>query len=132
MISVEGLEDSLAMGRMVVMAVAILAVMVITQVEAVLGSSDMANKVEFASGLQDMDLARSQYHEDAVDEFLDVPTRRILGTTTTYISYDALSANRAPCPSGTAVGSSYYGCTPTGTATPYTRSCTALTKCARG
>ncbi|KAG0590920.1 hypothetical protein M758_1G130600 [Ceratodon purpureus] len=50
----------------------------------------------------------------------------------TFISYAALSANRAPCPSGT--GRSYYtpGCTAQPSATPYSRGCYQITRCARG
>lgn len=49
-----------------------------------------------------------------------------------YISYLALGANRAPCPSAT--GRSYYtqNCTEQPAATPYTRSCVQITRCARG
>lgn len=131
LVIVRGLEDNMVVGRMVVMVLAMLAILlVVTQVEAGYGSSDMANTAEFASGLQDVDSLRSLYHEDAADEFLDEPTRRMLGTQT-YISYGALTANRAPCPSGTA-GSSYYSCATTGTVSPYVRPCTQITKCARG
>jgi hypothetical protein len=117
--------SSMAIGRsVVVMALAMLAVVVVTQVEAGYGSSDSAAK--FASGLD------SAYYEDAADQFLDEPTRRILATQT-YISYGALNGNRAPCPSSSA-GRSYYtaGCANTGAVSPYERSCDQITRCARG
>lgn len=49
-----------------------------------------------------------------------------------FISYLALGADRAPCASGT--GRSYYSqnCMASPSATPYTRSCVQITRCARG
>lgn len=112
------------------MALAMLAlVMVVTQVEAGYGRGD----VEFASGLgQDVDSVQGLYDSDAGGEVLDADelTRRRL-TATTSITYGALQADKSPCPAGS-TGSSYYGCASTGTVSPYTRSCTAITKCARG
>lgn len=61
------------------------------------------------------------------------PANATGNVTQYYISYGALSANRAPCPSG--AGQSYYAtnCTvQTGIVTPYTRSCNQITRCARG
>ncbi|KAH7295400.1 hypothetical protein KP509_27G044800 [Ceratopteris richardii] len=55
-------------------------------------------------------------------------TRRSLATTTTYISYAALSANSVPC---STAGVSYYSCASSGAVNPYTRSCTTITLCAR-
>ncbi|KAK1405752.1 Rapid ALkalinization Factor [Heracleum sosnowskyi] len=49
-----------------------------------------------------------------------------------YISYGALSANRIPCPARS--GRSYYthNChSATGPAHPYTRGCSAITRCRR-
>ncbi|XP_073283921.1 rapid alkalinization factor-like [Primulina huaijiensis] len=51
--------------------------------------------------------------------------RRILATTK-YISYGALQANSVPC---SRRGASYYNCRPGAQANPYTRSCTAATRC---
>ncbi|KZV21544.1 RALF-LIKE 23 family protein [Dorcoceras hygrometricum] len=51
--------------------------------------------------------------------------RRILATTR-YISYGALQANSVPC---SRRGASYYNCRPGAQANPYTRSCTAATRC---
>ncbi|XP_073286289.1 rapid alkalinization factor-like [Primulina huaijiensis] len=51
--------------------------------------------------------------------------RRILATTK-YISYAALQANSVPC---SRRGASYYNCRPGAQANPYTRSCTAATRC---
>ncbi|KAL3626022.1 hypothetical protein CASFOL_029571 [Castilleja foliolosa] len=54
--------------------------------------------------------------------------RRILASSE-YISYDALQGNNVPC---SRRGASYYNCQPDAEANPYTRSCTAVTRCGRG
>ncbi|KAL3644779.1 hypothetical protein CASFOL_009959 [Castilleja foliolosa] len=54
--------------------------------------------------------------------------RRILATTR-YISYGALRPNNVPC---SRRGASYYNCQPGAQANPYTRSCSAATRCGRG
>ncbi|CAA3032941.1 RALF-like 33 [Olea europaea subsp. europaea] len=51
--------------------------------------------------------------------------RRILATTK-YISYGALRANNVPC---SRRGASYYNCRPGAEANPYTRGCSAVTRC---
>ncbi|XP_022889413.1 rapid alkalinization factor-like [Olea europaea var. sylvestris] len=51
--------------------------------------------------------------------------RRILATTK-YISYGALKANNVPC---SRRGASYYNCRPGAQANPYTRGCSAITRC---
>ncbi|KAJ8443527.1 hypothetical protein Cgig2_017010 [Carnegiea gigantea] len=53
--------------------------------------------------------------------------RRILATTS-YISYGALNKNRVPC---SRRGASYYNCRPGAQANPYTRGCSAITRCKR-
>ncbi|XVF72594.1 hypothetical protein PTKIN_Ptkin12aG0133600 [Pterospermum kingtungense] len=52
--------------------------------------------------------------------------RRILQTTTQYISYGALQRNTVPC---SRRGASYYNCQPGAEANPYTRGCSAITRC---
>ncbi|EAY78048.1 hypothetical protein OsI_33090 [Oryza sativa Indica Group] len=47
-------------------------------------------------------------------------------TTSGYISYDALFADRVPC---SLRGASYYNCHPGAEANPYTRGCSAITQC---
>ncbi|GAB4855586.1 hypothetical protein Ancab_024209 [Ancistrocladus abbreviatus] len=54
-------------------------------------------------------------------------SRRILATTR-YISYGALNKNSVPC---SRRGASYYNCRPGASANPYTRGCTAITRCRR-
>lgn len=54
-------------------------------------------------------------------------SRRILQTTK-YISYGALQRNTVPC---SRRGASYYNCQPQAQANPYTRGCSAITKCRR-
>ncbi|KAM0070441.1 putative rapid ALkalinization Factor [Helianthus debilis subsp. tardiflorus] len=54
--------------------------------------------------------------------------RRILATRRRYISYGALSKNNVPC---SRRGASYYNCRSGGQANPYTRGCSAITRCRR-
>ncbi|XP_047326072.1 protein RALF-like 33 [Impatiens glandulifera] len=51
--------------------------------------------------------------------------RRILATTN-YISYGALQRNTVPCSHR---GASYYNCKTGAEANPYTRGCSAITRC---
>ncbi|KAK9945556.1 hypothetical protein M0R45_011065 [Rubus argutus] len=51
--------------------------------------------------------------------------RRILATTK-YISYGALQRNTVPCSQR---GASYYNCKPGAQANPYSRGCSAITRC---
>lgn len=51
--------------------------------------------------------------------------RRILATTK-YISYGALRRNTVPC---SRRGASYYNCKPGAQANPYSRGCSAITRC---
>ncbi|OAY49540.1 hypothetical protein MANES_05G064300v8 [Manihot esculenta] len=54
-------------------------------------------------------------------------SRRILQTTTTqYISYGALQRDTVPCSQR---GASYYNCQPGAQANPYSRGCSAITRC---
>ncbi|ERN02184.1 hypothetical protein AMTRI_Chr02g223040 [Amborella trichopoda] len=53
--------------------------------------------------------------------------RRILATDQ-YISYNALKKNIVPC---SKKGQSYYNCRAGGQANPYSRGCSAITRCAR-
>ncbi|XP_066315742.1 rapid alkalinization factor-like [Miscanthus floridulus] len=43
-----------------------------------------------------------------------------------YISYDAMSRGRVPC---SYRGASYYNCRPGAPANPYSRGCSAITRC---
>ncbi|XP_076891737.1 rapid alkalinization factor 23-like [Bidens hawaiensis] len=62
-------------------------------------------------------------------ELMDSETnRRILATNRRYISYGALSKNNVPC---SRRGASYYNCRSGGQANPYTRGCSAITRCRR-
>ncbi|KAI7743346.1 hypothetical protein M8C21_003227 [Ambrosia artemisiifolia] len=54
--------------------------------------------------------------------------RRILATSRRYISYGALSKNNVPC---SRRGASYYNCRSGGQANPYSRGCSAITRCRR-
>lgn len=52
-------------------------------------------------------------------------SRRILATSN-YISYGALRRNSVPC---SRRGASYYNCQPGAQANPYSRGCSAITRC---
>ncbi|THU64666.1 hypothetical protein C4D60_Mb01t28860 [Musa balbisiana] len=54
-------------------------------------------------------------------------TRRILARSY-YISYAALRRDSVPC---SRRGASYYNCRPGARANPYSRSCSAITRCRR-
>ncbi|KAI4349954.1 hypothetical protein L6164_010493 [Bauhinia variegata] len=61
------------------------------------------------------------------DEFdLDSEINRRILATTKYISYGALQKNTVPC---SRRGASYYNCRPGAQANPYTRGCSAITRC---
>lgn len=63
------------------------------------------------------------------DEFeMDSDIHRRILATTSYISYAALNKNRVPC---SRRGASYYNCRPGAQANPYTRGCSAITRCSR-
>ena len=46
----------------------------------------------------------------------------------TFIDYGALDKNRTSC---SRKGASYYNCRPGGTANPYSRGCSKMSRCAR-
>lgn len=58
-------------------------------------------------------------------EFDSEINRRILATSQ-YISYGALRRNTVPC---SRRGASYYNCQPGAQANPYSRGCSAITRC---
>ncbi|KAF6985784.1 hypothetical protein CFC21_003601 [Triticum aestivum] len=55
-----------------------------------------------------------------------VAARRVLQSGNGYISYGALRRDNVPC---SVRGSSYYNCRPGGQANPYSRGCSAITRC---
>ncbi|XP_057956906.1 protein RALF-like 33 [Malania oleifera] len=55
-------------------------------------------------------------------------SRRVLATRGRYISYGALQRNRIPC---SRRGASYYNCRRGASANPYSRGCSAITRCRR-
>ncbi|XP_044487087.1 protein RALF-like 33 [Mangifera indica] len=68
--------------------------------------------------------------EEDFDLEFDMDTeinRRILAARR-YISYGALRANTVPC---SRRGASYYNCRAGGQANPYSRGCSAITRCRR-
>lgn len=56
----------------------------------------------------------------------DAVARRVLQNNNGYISYGALRRDNVPC---SVRGSSYYNCRPGGQANPYSRGCSAITRC---
>ncbi|GAA0171035.1 hypothetical protein LIER_25169 [Lithospermum erythrorhizon] len=63
------------------------------------------------------------------DEFeLDSESNRRILATKRYISYGALQKNNVPC---SRRGASYYNCRPGAQANPYSRGCSAITRCRR-
>ncbi|CAA2992358.1 rapid alkalinization factor-like [Olea europaea var. sylvestris] len=65
--------------------------------------------------------------DEEEDEFqLDSESNRRILATRRYISYGALQKNRVPC---SRRGASYYNCRPGAQANPYTRGCSAITRC---
>ncbi|XP_050381744.1 protein RALF-like 33 [Argentina anserina] len=61
------------------------------------------------------------------DEFeLDSEINRRILATSNYISYGALQRNTVPC---SRRGASYYNCRPGAQANPYSRGCSAITRC---
>jgi hypothetical protein len=63
--------------------------------------------------------------DDVEFEFDSEISRRILATTK-YISYGALQRNSVPCSKR---GASYYNCKSGASANPYSRGCSAITRC---
>lgn len=117
----------MAPGMREMVVLVILVVLVVERMDAA-GIDVSATSVEFPTPIWKS--GRRGSHEDSVDEFLDEPTRRILATTNSYVSYGALNGNRSPCPSA---GRSYYNnCKNTGPVQPYRRGCVQITRCARG
>ncbi|XP_008786719.1 protein RALF-like 33 [Phoenix dactylifera] len=65
----------------------------------------------------------------AGDEFeLDSEISRRILASSRYISYDSLRRDRVPC---SRRGASYYNCRPGAHANPYSRGCSAITRCRR-
>ncbi|TMW91755.1 hypothetical protein EJD97_013926 [Solanum chilense] len=63
----------------------------------------------------------------AAGEFeMDSESNRRILATTDYISYGALQSNTVPC---SRRGASYYNCKTGAEANPYTRGCSAITRC---
>nr|GMD68930.1 rapid alkalinization factor [Ipomoea batatas] len=61
------------------------------------------------------------------EEFeMDTESNRRILATSNYISYGALQRGNTPC---SRRGSSYYNCQPGAQANPYTRGCSAITRC---
>ncbi|XP_027160504.1 rapid alkalinization factor [Coffea eugenioides] len=64
--------------------------------------------------------------DDGVEFELDSESNRRILATTRYISYGALQKNSVPC---SRRGQSYYNCRPGAPANPYSRGCSAITRC---
>uniref|UniRef100_A0A7N0TG78 Uncharacterized protein n=1 Tax=Kalanchoe fedtschenkoi TaxID=63787 RepID=A0A7N0TG78_KALFE len=64
--------------------------------------------------------------QDGEEFELDSESNRRILATSSYISYGALSRNRVPC---SRRGASYYNCQAGAQANPYSRGCSAITRC---
>ena len=109
----------------------------IVEVEASAGAGSTVEgdmEVVISSPLTSMAVGLGEHLTMVNEEFVEEMTRRMLATsaTSSSIGYNALTANRSPC---TSTGKSYYNpnCNKSGSqGGPYTRGCTAATRCARG
>lgn len=109
------------------------------EVEASAGAGSIEGDMEVVifSPLKSMAVGLGEHlamtNDERYEEFLEELTRRMLASaTSSSIGYNALTANRTPC---TSTGKSYYNtnCNKSGSqGGPYSRSCTAATRCARG
>jgi len=66
--------------------------------------------------------------DDDAEFLMDSETSRRILAGRTYISYGALRRNTVPC---SRRGASYYNCRPGAQANPYSRGCSAITRCRR-
>ncbi|KAL5541858.1 hypothetical protein UlMin_009568 [Ulmus minor] len=66
--------------------------------------------------------------DDELEFEMDSEINRRILATRRYISYGALRRNTVPC---SRRGASYYNCRAGGQANPYSRSCSAITRCRR-
>lgn len=66
--------------------------------------------------------------DDDAEFLMDSETSRRILAGKTYISYGALRRNTVPC---SRRGASYYNCRPGAQANPYSRGCSAITRCRR-
>uniref|UniRef100_A0A7N1A235 Rapid alkalinization factor-like n=1 Tax=Kalanchoe fedtschenkoi TaxID=63787 RepID=A0A7N1A235_KALFE len=114
--------------------VAVLIVLVIASTSSLLVSSSSAGDLPAAAQLFSWMPSRSTCQgtiaeclADEDGEFdLDSESNRRILATSNYISYGALSRNRVPC---SRRGASYYNCQAGAQANPYSRGCSAITRC---
>ncbi|KAH7513357.1 protein RALF-like 33 [Ziziphus jujuba] len=66
--------------------------------------------------------------DDDLEMAMDSETNRRILAARRYISYGALRRNTVPC---SRRGASYYNCRPGAQANPYSRGCSAITRCRR-
>lgn len=105
------------------LAVAVATAMAMADIEAVTGDDYEEMKEEWVG---------EQVGEDeeemmmTMEETMEMRRRRLAQSR--YIGYDALKADSVPCGRR---GRSYYDCNRRGRANPYTRGCSAITRCAR-
>ncbi|KAM7277365.1 hypothetical protein ACFE04_019231 [Oxalis oulophora] len=64
--------------------------------------------------------------DEATEFEMDSEINRRILATTKYISYDALKRDSTPC---SQKGASYYNCQTGAEANPYSRGCSAITRC---
>ncbi|OIT38646.1 PREDICTED: rapid alkalinization factor-like [Nicotiana attenuata] len=98
--------------------------LLIISVEATGGDFDMSGWIPMKSA----DSCQGSIAECmAAGEFeMDSESNRRILATDDYISYGALQRNTVPC---SRRGASYYNCQTGAEANPYTRGCSAITRC---
>ncbi|CAH8324202.1 unnamed protein product [Eruca vesicaria subsp. sativa] len=79
----------------------------------------MPFKTEYTGSIAECSMATAEFE-------MDSEINRCILATTRYISYDALRRNTVPC---SRRGTSYYNCRRGAQANPYSRGCSAITRC---
>ncbi|KAK6911586.1 Rapid ALkalinization Factor, partial [Dillenia turbinata] len=114
--------------NLMVCAVMITAVIFCASPTIVHSSGDLHHAMEWFPARSAAARCDGSIAECLADEEFDLDSevnRRILATSS-YISYAALKRNSVPC---SRRGASYYNCKPGAQANPYTRGCSAITRC---
>ncbi|KFK32572.1 hypothetical protein AALP_AA6G260700 [Arabis alpina] len=114
-------------------AAAILAIFVILAVQHWSVSAVSSHSIDFAGDFPPFETecrgTISECSVSAGDEFeMDSEINRRILATQRYISYGALRRNTIPC---SRRGASYYNCRRGAQANPYSRGCSAITRCRR-
>ncbi|KAL3538154.1 hypothetical protein ACH5RR_001520 [Cinchona calisaya] len=110
-------------GFSVVLGLVLVTALVFSTVSASGGGGD---QFEATGWMMMPTTTRSELIGDEEEFELDSESNRRILATTRYISYGALQRNSVPC---SRRGQSYYNCRPGAPVNPYTRGCSAITRC---